>query len=70
MINKRTLRSSKGQGITEYASIMAFVAIAILFAFSIVQGSLAVAVAQSYSSAAGQTNRLVAAASEGQIPAQ
>lgn len=55
---------------TEYAFVMAFVAIAILLAFSIVQGSLSVAVAQSYSSAASQTNRLVAAGANGQIPSQ
>ena len=50
-----------GQGINEYAAIMAFVSMVFMLVFSLSQGSLANALIQSVSSMSGQLYRLIAA---------
>lgn len=50
-----------GQGINEYAAIMAFVSMVFMLVFSLSQGSLANALIQSVSGMSGQLYRLIAA---------
>jgi Flp pilus assembly pilin Flp len=56
----RRIRNSKGQGITEYGAMLAFVSILIACVFGI-SGSLKGGVTNAYSSMAGQLNNLSSA---------
>lgn len=56
---KKVLRDSCGQGVTEYAAIIAFVALIIVIAFSTVGGGFSSAVKYSFTSV---SNRLAATA--------
>ncbi len=54
-----------GQGITEYACILAFVALLIVMVFSVGSGTFSSAIFESFSSMVGQLDRLTGAASSG-----
>ena len=47
-----------GQGINEYAAVMAFVSLVFLLVFVLTQGQLAQSLADCFSGTAGQMNRL------------
>lgn len=47
-----------GQGINEYAAIMAFIALMIMLAFSVANGELATSLSSAFSGAVSQMNRL------------
>lgn len=51
-------RSSQGQGITEYAGVITFVALLVAVVFGMSQGQLASALSQSFSSITVQLDRL------------
>ncbi|MBX9690221.1 MAG: hypothetical protein K2X27_26145 [Candidatus Obscuribacterales bacterium] len=55
---KRFTQEEDGQGITEYACVLAFVCLLVLVVFEFSQGSLAFALSQSVSSMVGQLDRL------------
>lgn len=57
---KRKTRSAKGQGITEYATVLAFTAFLITLAFAFAPGKLAPAVSAAYSCAVDQLNNMSA----------
>ncbi len=61
------LQRTRGQAITEYASIMAFIAIVMLLVFAYTQNTLLGSLSQSFSHTTGQINRLVAAGVRGSI---
>jgi len=52
------LQEESGQGINEYAAIMAFVSLVFMLVFSLTEGALAATIMQCFSSMAGQINRL------------
>jgi Flp pilus assembly pilin Flp len=56
--SKIILRRARGQGITEYGAVLAFVAILVALCFSIANGKLGTAVCGAFSSAANQLNVL------------
>lgn len=60
MLYKKSIkrRSSKGQGITEYASVIAFVCVIIAMAFNFAHGSLFSGISNSYSSVSGNLDQL------------
>jgi hypothetical protein len=51
-------RKARGQGITEYAAMIAFVAILAALVFSLSNGKLTFALSAAFSSTAGQLNNL------------
>jgi Flp pilus assembly pilin Flp len=51
-------RNNKGQAITEYAAVIAFVAILIALLFNIAKGSMTTSVSSSFSSVVKQVNRV------------
>lgn len=55
-------RNSKGQGVTEYAYVIAFIAIVIVIAFNVSKGSLFSATSGSYSSVNNGLNNMNVAA--------
>lgn len=55
---RRTKRSRKGQGITEYGAILAFVAVLIGLVFAVTNGTLADALSSSMSVIVSQLNNL------------
>lgn len=56
------LRSEKGQGLTEYAAIIAFVAILVALTFGFTKGSLMPGVSSAFSAVAGTVNNMSTAA--------
>jgi Flp pilus assembly pilin Flp len=60
------LRKQSGQGITEYAAMIAFVAILVAIVFTITQGGLAKSVSAAYSSIIVQLNNLSTASGTAQ----
>ncbi len=56
-------RSKLGQGITEYTSVIAFVALLVSLVFSITRGTLYPAISGAYQAAATNINNLAAAPS-------
>lgn len=56
-------RSRRGQGITEYACIIAFVAILVTLVFTVTQGKLALALSAAFSAVAQQVINLSSYAS-------
>ncbi|HEY9775599.1 MAG TPA: hypothetical protein V6C81_17675 [Planktothrix sp.] len=59
-LRKRGKRRPLGQGITEYAFVIAFVAIMVALTFSFTKGALMCAVSAAFSAMAGNTNNLAA----------
>lgn len=57
-IIKGFLEEEDGQGISEYAAMLAFVCLLIITVFGVAQGSLEFALSQSVSSMIGQLGRL------------
>lgn len=55
-----SMRSCRGQGITEYTLCIAFIAVLIALVFMMGQGHLATGLSQSCSNASGQLNDLSA----------
>lgn len=55
-------REESGQGINEYAAMLAFVALLIICVFGFTQGSLTAGLSQSFSCMVGQVDRLATAA--------
>ena len=53
-----TRRSKKGQGITEYATVIAFVCFIVALAFSLAHGTLFAAVSDAYSGCANSLDRM------------
>jgi Flp pilus assembly pilin Flp len=62
--NRMRRRSKRGQGISEYGAMLAFVAILVALCFSITNGHLAGAVSAAFSSIAGQLNNLCSGAGD------
>lgn len=62
---KNKKRSGRGQGITEYGAMLAFVAILVATVFGLTQSALKGGVSNAYSSMAGQLNKLSAASGSG-----
>lgn len=60
---RRRRRNRKGQGISEYGAVIAFVAFLCALTFSLAKGSLSGAVQGSFSSVAGQLNNMSSASS-------
>lgn len=52
------IEEESGQGINEYAAIMAFVALVFMLVFTLTEGALANTIMECFSSMAGQLNRL------------
>jgi Flp pilus assembly pilin Flp len=52
------VQEESGQGINEYAAIMAFVSMVFMLVFSLTQGALADTIMECFSSMAGQLNKL------------
>jgi Flp pilus assembly pilin Flp len=61
--NRKRHRSARGQGISEYGAMLAFVAILVALCFGITNGHLAGAVSAAFSSIATQLNNLSSDAS-------
>jgi Flp pilus assembly pilin Flp len=57
-MKKQRKRSSRGQGITEYAAMLAFVAILVALTFSVTNGKLSCALSAAFSAVSGQLNNL------------
>lgn len=55
---RRRLRGNKGQGISEYGAIIAFIALIVAMVFSIAHGRLRPAVSAAFSAAAQNLNNL------------
>jgi hypothetical protein len=51
-------RSRRGQALTEYATVIAFVCFIIAFAFSLAKGTLFAAISDAYSGTAGSLRAL------------
>jgi hypothetical protein len=60
--SRKRRRSARGQGISEYGAMLAFVAILVALCFSITNGRLTQAVSAAYSSISNQLNSMSAAA--------
>ena len=60
---KDFIKDESGQGITEYAAVLAFVAILVAVVFGFTQGSLRNAISQSMSTIVAQLNLLNKSAS-------
>jgi hypothetical protein len=58
----RKRRNKKGQGITEYGAIIAFVALLVSLAFGFTSGSLSAGLSSAFSVVKGQMNNLSSAA--------
>ncbi len=58
------LRGRKGQGITEYAAVIAFVAVLVTIAFAFSQGKLGPAVSTAFSATASNVNGLASQAEQ------
>jgi Flp pilus assembly pilin Flp len=52
------IRDESGQGIAEYSSILAFVAVMVAFLFSVAKGSLATSISAAFGAVIGQINSL------------
>lgn len=59
----------EGQGITEYACVLAFTSCVIVTVFAVTQGTFADAIFTAYSTMASEINRLSDAAANGGPPA-
>ena len=59
------IKQEEGQGIVEYTSILAFVALLIALCFSFSRGTLSAALSQSFSSATAQLSSLATQAQAG-----
>jgi len=59
---KRLFKSSSGQGITEYAAILAFVALLVALVFAFAPSTLSAAVSAAFSSVISQINNMSASA--------
>jgi Flp pilus assembly pilin Flp len=55
---KKRVRRARGQGISEYGAMLAFVAVLVALCFSIANGHLAAAVSTAFSAVSGQLNGL------------
>jgi Flp pilus assembly pilin Flp len=62
--NRKRRRSKRGQGISEYGAMLAFVAILVSLCFSITNSSLKAAVSAAYSSISNQLNSLSSSAND------
>jgi Flp pilus assembly pilin Flp len=62
---RKRLRDQRGQGITEYGMIIAFVSILIALAFSWAPGKLAPAVSSAFQCCVDNLNQLAAAGATG-----
>jgi Flp pilus assembly pilin Flp len=51
-------RSASGQGITEYACVIAFIAILVALTFSLAKGGLQPAISSAFSSISSQVNQM------------
>jgi Flp pilus assembly pilin Flp len=58
MSKRNKIRSRRGQGITEYATVIAFVCFIIAFAFSLARGTLFAAISDTYSNTASTLDRM------------
>jgi Flp pilus assembly pilin Flp len=52
------VHNESGQGINEYAAIMAFIALMIMLAFSVANGELATSLSSAFSNVVSQFDRL------------
>jgi Flp pilus assembly pilin Flp len=57
-MKKQKKRSSRGQGITEYGAMIAFVAVLVALVFSVTNGHLSSALSAAFSSVSSQLNDL------------
>ena len=55
-------RKARGQGITEYGAMLAFVAVLVAMCFGIANGKLAASVSAAFSAVSGRLNALSGAA--------